>query len=80
MVLKGTVCPPSLPLLLSYVRFFALSVIETYPENIALHIFRVPTFFRLKQCSGSGSAWIHIDFGRLDPDPDPGRQKFSTKI
>jgi hypothetical protein len=24
------------PLLLSYVRFFALSVIETHPENIAL--------------------------------------------
>ncbi len=23
------------------------------------------------QCCGSGSAWIHIHFGQLDPDPDP---------
>ncbi len=70
------------PLLLSYVKFFALSVIETYPEkycptnavaSLLLQIFRVPTFFCLKQWSGpwSGSACIHIDFGRLDPDPEP---------
>jgi hypothetical protein len=26
-------------------------------------------------CFVFGSAWIHIDFGRLDPDPDPGGQK-----
>ncbi len=27
-----------------------------------------------KQCFGSGSAWIRIDFGRLDPDVDGGGQ------
>ncbi len=30
--------------------------------------------------SGSGSAWIRIDFGRLNPDPDPGWQECATKI
>jgi hypothetical protein len=27
------------------------------------------------QCFGSGSAWIRIDFARLDPDLYPGGQK-----
>jgi hypothetical protein len=31
----------------------------------------------LMQCCGSGSAWIHINFGLLDPDP--GGQKMTTK-
>jgi hypothetical protein len=35
----------------------------------------------LLQCcgSGSGSAWIRVDFGRLDPNTDPGGQKRHTK-
>jgi hypothetical protein len=28
-------------------------------------------------CNGSGSAWIRIDYGRLDPDP--GEQKGPIK-
>jgi hypothetical protein len=28
---------------------------------------------------GPGSAWIHIDLGRLDPDLDPGGQKRPSK-
>jgi hypothetical protein len=30
------------------------------------------------QCVGSGSAWVRIDFGRLDPDPEQGGK--NTKI
>ncbi len=37
---------------------------------------QVPDFFdRSSEVFGSGSAWINIDFGRLDPDPDPEEQK-----
>jgi hypothetical protein len=32
-------------------------------------------FYHLLQCCGSGFVWIRIDFGRLNPDPDPGVQK-----
>jgi hypothetical protein len=31
-------------------------------------------------CFGSGYAWTRIDFGGLDPDPDPGGQKLPIKI
>jgi hypothetical protein len=30
------------------------------------------TYHSCGQCFRSGSAWIHIDSGRLNPDPDPG--------
>ncbi len=54
----------SVPPPLSYVKFFALSVTETYPEkycptngvaSLILHIFQVLTFCCLKQCCGSWS-------------------------
>jgi hypothetical protein len=34
----------------------------------------------LFQSGGSGSAWIRIHFGRMDPDPDPGGQKLPSKV
>ena len=31
--------------------------------------------YHYRQCRRSGSAWIRINLGRLDPDPDPGEGK-----
>ncbi len=74
--------PSHVPLLRlrSYVSFFALSVIETYPEilpflRVASH-FLSANFLPFKLV-----LWIliliRIDFGVLDPDP--GGQKLPTK-
>jgi hypothetical protein len=45
------------------------------------HNYKVPIPFCFPVFgSGYGSAWIRIDFGRLDPDPNPEWQECATKM